>query len=128
MQGNAVGYTAGAITCLWSPVPTLKAWWKSVAAGIAVGAACASLLWIEPIRSLEQEVGLRWLFALRGPVAPPDDVVMVVMSQRAAANISLPRDPEKFHRCTALVVGPRPPTHVSLPAMPSRWPRCLHAL
>jgi adenylate cyclase len=109
-------------------VASLKAWGKSVAVGIAVGAMCALLLLIAPIRNLEQEVGLPWLFALRGPITPPDDVVMVVMSQRAAANISLPRDPEKFHRCADLVVGSPPPTHVALPSIPSRWPRCLHAL
>jgi adenylate cyclase len=84
-------------------------------------------MWVAPIRGLEQEAGLRWLFALRGPMEPPDDVVIVVMNQRAAANISLPRDPEQFHRCADVIVGPAPPTHVSLPAMPSRWPRCLHA-
>ena len=105
----------------------LKAWWKSVASGVAVGAVCTSLLWIPPIRNLEQEIGLQWLFNLRGPVKPPDDVLMVIINQRAASNISLPRDPEKFHRCLDLVVGPVPPTHVSLPSMPSRWPRCLHA-
>jgi adenylate cyclase len=102
-------------------------WWKSVASGVAVGAVCTSLLWIPAIRDLEQEVGLRWLFELRGPMKPADEVVMVVINQRAAANISLPRDPEKFHRCLDLVVGPAPPTHVTLPSMPSRWPRCLHA-
>ena len=105
----------------------LKAWWKAVASGVAVGAVCASLLWIPTVRDLEQDVGLPWLFKLRGPIKPPDDVVMVVMSQRAASNISLPRDPERFHRCLDLVVGPAPPTHVTLPTMPSRWPRCLHA-
>ena len=105
----------------------LKAWWKAVASGVAVGALCTSLLWIPSVRNLEQDVGLPWLFKLRGPIKPPDDVVMVVMSQRAASNISLPRDPERFHRCLDLVVGPAPPTHVTLPTMPSRWPRCLHA-
>ena len=105
----------------------LQAWWKSVASGVAVGAVCTALLWIPPIRNLEQEIGLQWLFNLRGPVKPPDDVLMVIINQRAASNISLPRDPEKFHRCLDLVVGPVPPTHVSLPSMPSRWPRCLHA-
>ncbi len=104
-----------------------KSWWTTVVSGVAVGAVCAALLWIPPIRDLEPEVGLQWLFKLRGPVEPPDQIAIVVMNQRAASNIFLPRDPEKFHRCLDLIVGPAPPTHVSLPAMPSRWPRCLHA-
>jgi adenylate cyclase len=99
----------------------------TVAAGIAVGAVCASLLAFPQIRHLEQEVGLGWLFKLRGPAEPPDQVVLVLINQEAASNISLPRDAEEFHRCKDLRVGPPPPTHQSLPSMPSRWPRCVHA-
>jgi adenylate cyclase len=64
---------------------------------------------------------------LRGPERPPDEVVLVLINQQAASNISLPREAEDFHRCKNLRVGPPPPTHQSLPAMPSRWPRCVHA-
>ena len=49
------------------------------------------------------------------------------MNERSADSISLPRDPERFHRCEDLRVGAKPATHVSLPEMPSRWPRCVHA-
>jgi adenylate cyclase len=95
--------------------------------GIAVGVACAALIWIPGVRGLEQEVGLRWLFKARGPIAPPDEAVIVAMNRQAAANISLPRDPDKFHRCVDLFVGPAPPaTHIDLPQIPSRWPRCVH--
>jgi adenylate cyclase len=99
----------------------------TVTAGIAVGAVCASLLEIPAVRSLEQEFGLSSLFKLRGPERPPDEVVLVLINQQAASNISLPRNAEDFHRCKDLRVGPPPPTHQSLPAMPSRWPRCVHA-
>jgi adenylate cyclase len=54
-------------------------------------------------------------------------VVLVMMNQDSAANISLPRDAEKFHRCEDLRIGPAAATHVGLPSMPSRWPRCVHA-
>ena len=47
----------------------LKAWWKAVASGVAVGAVCASLLWIPTVRDLEQDVGLPWLFKLRRAAA-----------------------------------------------------------
>jgi adenylate cyclase len=104
----------------------MKPLWTTVAAGVMVGAICASLFLIPPIRDLEEAVGLRWLFNLRGSNEPPDSIVMVTMSHEAAASIALPRDPERFQRCEDLMFGPAPSTHVSLPSMPSRWPRCLH--
>ncbi|HSC05731.1 MAG TPA: adenylate/guanylate cyclase domain-containing protein [Steroidobacteraceae bacterium] len=104
-----------------------KTLWTTLVSGIAVGAACAAVVCLPPVRALEQEVGLRWLFKLRGAEPAPEQVVMVTMNRRAAANISLPRDAEKFHRCEGLVIGPAPATHVTLPSIPSRWPRCLHA-
>ena len=104
-----------------------KSLWTTLVSGVAVGAACAAVLWLSPVRALEQEVGLRWLFRLRGAEPAPEQVVMVTMNRRAAANISLPRDPGKFHRCEGLVIGPPPATHVTLPSIPARWPRCLHA-
>ena len=105
----------------------MKAPWITVASGLAVGAICASLLAIPSVRGLEQRIGLQWLFDLRGPVEPPDYAVLVLMNERAASAISLPREPERFHRCEDLRVGPVPATHTKLPEMPSRWPRCVHA-
>ena len=105
----------------------MKSKLSTLAAGIAVGAVCALLLAVPAVRSLEQEFGLGSLFKLRGPERPPDEVVLVLINQQAASNISLPREAEDFHRCKNLRVGPPPPTHQSLPVMPSRWPRCVHA-
>ena len=105
----------------------MKARWITVTSGIAVGAVCASLLAISAVRGLEQRVGLQWLFDLRGPVDPPGYAVLVLMNERAASAISLPREPERFHRCEDLRVGPMSSTHARLPEMPSRWPRCVHA-
>jgi adenylate cyclase len=105
----------------------MKARWITIGSGIAVGALCAALLFIPGVRSLEQRIGLQWLFDLRGPVDPPGHAILVLMNERAADAISLPRDPERFHRCEDLRVGARPATHVNLPEMPSRWPRCVHA-
>lgn len=99
-----------------------------VAAAVAVGALCAALLWVAQIRELEQEFGLRWLFQLRGPAEAPQDVVLVIMNQRAADHIFLPRDPEKYQRCIDVRIGSGTPDHDHLPPMPARWPRCLHAL
>ncbi len=105
----------------------MKARWLAVLAGVGVGAMSAALLAIPAVRATEQQVGLRWLFQLRGPVDPPADITLVLINQQAADNLSLPRDGESFYRCEGLHIGARPATHVSVPAMPSRWPRCLHA-
>ena len=105
----------------------MKAPWITLGSGVAVGALCAALLAIPEIRALEQQVGLQWLFTLRGPIEPPGDAVLVLMNERSADSISLPRDPERLHRCEDLRVGAKPTTHASLPEMPSRWPRCVHA-
>ena len=106
----------------------MNARWITVISGIAVGAICAALVAIPAVRALEQQYGLQWLFDLRGPIEPPGHAVLVLMNERSADSISLPRDAERFHRCEDLRVGVRPATHVSLPEMPSRWPRCVHAL
>lgn len=105
----------------------MKARWLAVLAGVGVGAISAALLAIPTVRATEQQVGLRWLFQLRGPVDPPPDIALVLINQQAADRLSLPRDGVSFYRCEGLQIGARPATHVSVPAMPSRWPRCLHA-
>ena len=105
----------------------MKSRWLAVVAGVGVGAISAALLAIPAVRATEQQVGLRWLFQLRGTVDPPADVALVLINQQAADSLSLPRDGESFYRCEGLQIGARPATHVSVPAMPSRWPRCLHA-
>jgi adenylate cyclase len=105
----------------------MKARWLAVLAGVGVGAISAALLAIPAMRAMEQQVGLRWLLQMRGPVDPPADIVLVLINQQAANSLSLPRDGESFYRCEGLQIGARPATHVSVPAMPSRWPRCLHA-
>jgi len=105
----------------------MKAQWITLASGLVVGALCAAMVEVPMIRTLEQRFGLQWLFELRGPVEPPQHAVLVFMNERSADSISLPRDPERFHRCEDLRVGVRPATHVSLPELPSRWPRCVHA-
>src|SRR3954469_5729403 len=99
-----------------------------LAAAILIGALGSLLLFIPQIRDLEQDVGLRWLFQLRGPLDPPSNVMLVTMNLDAARNIFLPRDPEKYHRCIDLRVGTGTPDHESLPPIPARWPRCLHAI
>ncbi len=79
-------------------------------------------------KGLEERFGLRWLFFMRGEIAAPESVALVAMNRHSAQQISLPRDPLGFHRCTPLAFGQSPTGHESLPTLPARWPRCLHAL
>ena len=52
--------------------------------------------------SLEQSLGLHWLFHLRGKITPPADAILVAIGQPTA-------------------------DHLGLPFKPSQWPRDLHA-
>jgi adenylate cyclase len=47
---------------------------------------------------VEEEFGLDWLFNLRGPLPPPDDVLIVSIDQASAEILRFPDDPEKWPR------------------------------
>jgi adenylate cyclase len=47
---------------------------------------------------VEEEVGLDWLFKLRGSVPSPEDVIIVAIDQASADILHLPDDPEKWPR------------------------------
>ncbi|MBS3953984.1 MAG: adenylate/guanylate cyclase domain-containing protein [Methylomicrobium sp.] len=46
----------------------------------------------------EEEWGLTWLFHIRGPVTPPEKVVIVSIDKSSAEILRLPDDPEKWPR------------------------------
>ena len=48
--------------------------------------------------SLEEDVGLAWLFKLRGNRNVPPDVAIVTMDRVSSRNLDLPTDPEKWPR------------------------------
>lgn len=100
----------------------------ALAAGTLVAALVSALSATPALGSLEREFGLRWLFALRGPVSPPENIVLVTMGRNAAASIFLPRDPALYHRCIDVRIGSGSAVHQALPPIPARWPRCLHAM
>lgn len=102
--------------------------WAMLAVALAVATISAAICWTPASEFLERNIGLGWLFRLRGPIEPPGEVVLVTISPRVAGKIFLPADAQKFHRCEDIRFGPRPSTHVGLPTMPARWPRCLHTL
>lgn len=47
---------------------------------------------------LEVELGLAWLFKLRGPLPAPQDVIIISMDRRSAEKLQLRDDPEKWPR------------------------------
>jgi adenylate cyclase len=46
----------------------------------------------------EEEVGLHWLFQLRGALPPPPDVVIVSVDQTSSTLLGLPEEPKKWPR------------------------------
>lgn len=76
--------------------------WRGVCLGLAVGSA-AMLFTLAPFSlALEEDLGLAWLFHLRGPRQPPAEVTVVAIDGESAAALA-----QSAH--------------------PSQWPRVLHA-
>jgi adenylate cyclase len=68
----------------------VQAWRKGllIGAGIAMFGVLASLT--PPGQALERSLGLSWLFHARGPVAPPDDVLVVALDLESQQRLGLP--------------------------------------
>ncbi len=71
---------------------------KAITLGIVTGIVglIVSLLPIGP--SVEEDVGLEWLFKLRGVREPPPDVLIVSIDKTSADTFNLPNKPEKWPR------------------------------
>ena len=63
-------------------------------AALSGAAAIAITPWID----LEQEFGLPWLFRVRGPVAPPAEIVIVAIDEDSALQLGLPDKPRDWPR------------------------------
>jgi adenylate cyclase len=56
-----------------------------------ITAGIALLLALSPVaRMMEEELGLSWLFTLRGPLPPPRDVAIVSLDRQSARRLGLP--------------------------------------
>ena len=76
-------------------------WRKAAILGLVVG-VLGGILALTPLgAAIEEDVGLNWLFKIRGPVAAPAEVVVVGIDKRSADRLGLP-------------------------PMPRDWPRALH--
>lgn len=71
---------------------------KAFFAGFLTGLLGLGLSLFPPGQSLEEDVGLAWLFKLRGNRTLPPDVAIVTMDRVSSVNLDLPTDPEKWPR------------------------------
>jgi adenylate cyclase len=65
---------------------------------LAIGVGGALLAVIPGGIALEENVGLGWLFQIRGPVEPPPDVVVVGLDRRSAETLGLASRPHQWPR------------------------------
>lgn len=65
--------------------------------GLVVGVLGAAA-WLSPVGPFVENVGLSWLFKVRGPVNAPEDVVIVSIDEASANRLNLPPDPENWPR------------------------------
>lgn len=80
----------------------MRRWVKGLVAGVAT-ALVGAVFGLTPAGvGFEQGVGLVWLFTIRGPLAPPPDMVVVAIDERTGG-------------------------HLGLSALPREWPRSIHA-
>ena len=71
---------------------------KAVIAGLVVG-AFGLVISLTPIgASLEENLGLYFLFKLRGERRAPSDVVIISMDKASAKRLHLPSSPRKWPR------------------------------
>ena len=76
----------------------MKRWLKGLVAGIFVAIVGVGL-GLSPLGAdFEQGVGIAWLFDVRGPIEPPEEVVVVAMDSRTGENLGLPTLPRDWPR------------------------------
>lgn len=66
--------------------------------GLVLGVAGIVLAVTPAGRWLEEELGLSWLFTIRGPIAAPADVVVVSIDQASSKQLGLPNKPRLWPR------------------------------
>ncbi len=66
--------------------------------GLAIAVAGVLAISVPRAADVEQTLGLQWLFAVRGTVRPPSDVVIVAMDGASARQLGLPEKPREWPR------------------------------
>ena len=105
------------------------AWRNGLIGGLALALLGATLTGLPAFWPLQESFDLWLLFKLRGPKAPPDNVVLVTIDPQSSERIALPNDPRARDRCADLRVDDAPASYERLPPphLVMRWPRCVHA-
>ncbi len=73
-------------------------WVKGITVGIATG-LIGAVLGLTPLgEDFEKNIGLDWLFHIRGPIAPPPQVAVVAINDRDIEGLGLPELPRDWPR------------------------------
>lgn len=76
----------------------MKHWVKGLVFGAATG-LMGAILGLSPIGTdFEQNVGLDWLFNIRGPIPPPGNAAVIAINKNAADSLGLPPLPRDWPR------------------------------
>jgi adenylate cyclase len=73
-------------------------WVRSLIVGAVTGLIGAALILTPLGTALEEEVGLAWLFQVRGPVAAPPEVAVVAINGTTGSQLGLPKLPRDWPR------------------------------
>ena len=57
--------------------------WKGLALGLVIGLLGSVFVLTPWGNDFEKEIGLTWLFKVRGPIEPPDNIAVVAINERA---------------------------------------------
>ncbi len=71
---------------------------RALALGLCIGAGGALFAASPTGVAFEEQLGLTWLFTVRGPIAPPPDVVVVSLDKHSAKILGLPAQPRRWPR------------------------------
>lgn len=73
---------------------------KAISFGLISG-LLGALLALSPWgHRVEEQFGLAWLFHLRGPIAPPDDILVVAVDKASSDALGFPYDTTRWPRAT----------------------------
>jgi adenylate cyclase len=76
----------------------MSRWVKGITVGIVTGMIGAVLGLTSLGEDFEKNIGLDWLFHIRGPIAPPPEVAVVAINDRDIEGLGLPELPRDWPR------------------------------